>query len=554
MSMMPGLLVAILGKPALVLAAAAAVATGLRRRPAAARHLVWAGALLAVLALPLLSRTLPPLRLPAPLGLVEWRLPVIRSADPESAGDTLGRSGVPGSVRATQPRNRQERGPDAAELIGTWLFAPWLLGVLVLGARRVHGETQVRRILRAGRTLDDPELVHWINRLAASSGMRGPVRLRLSESITSPGVTGVLSPVVLLPAATLAWPRDRLAQVLVHEFAHIVRRDCLLNLVADLAGIVYWCNPLVRSAVRQLRTESERACDDRVIRSGADPGDYAGLLLTLTYAARMEEGLPRAATAMARPHQLESRLLAVLDSRVARDPLPRWMTPALAGVGLLLSLPAAALALDRPFQGHTDLFAAEPDRRGDSLASPASERVPHLIDSARLARSTLRALAGPDSALAALLVVALDRPPHGEEDLVRERAAWALSQTTDDRLVEPLLEALDSADWRIRAYAAWALAPARDPRTTGRLVLMLGHPVWRLRAMAAHALRELADPGVSEAMNAVLTDPAWQVRVQAVEYFARLGGADLPARLLPRLTDRHVAVRHAAEQALTTTR
>jgi HEAT repeat protein len=70
--------------------------------------------------------------------------------------------------------------------------------------------------------------------------------------------------------------------------------------------------------------------------------------------------------------------------------------------------------------------------------------------------------------------------------------------------------------------------------------------------MAAHALRELGDPATTEAMNAALTDPAWQVRIEAVEYFARLGGAGLPERLRPRLTDRHVIVRHAAEQALTT--
>jgi hypothetical protein len=308
----------------------------------------------------------------------------------------------------------------------------------------------------------------------------------------------------------------------------------------------------VRSAVRRLRTESEHACDDLVLRSGAEPGEYAGLLLTLAHAARREEGLPGAATAMARPLELESRLLAVLDTRVARDPLPRWMPPVLAALGLLLSLPAAALAVDQPSQRGPDLLAAEPDRRGDSLAGPASERLPEPIDSTAVSLGAQRALAGPDSALARLLVAALDREPQGEEDLVRERAGWALSQVMGDRLVEPLLDALDSADWRVRSYAAWALAPARDSRATSRLVQLLGHPVWRLRAMAAHALRELGDPATTEAMNAALTDPAWQVRIKAVEYFARLGGAGLPERLRPRLTDRHVIVRHAAEQALTT--
>ena len=553
MTTLPALLVGLLVKPGLVLIGAAAIAAWLRHRPAAARHMVWAGALFAILALPLLSRALPPLRLPASLGIVEWHLPAIpRVESPASAGDISRRSAGGEAIRAQQSQNQLDRGAGAVELTGLALLALWLLGVLVLGVRRILAETRVRRILREGQSLDDPVLVHWVGQVAASSGMRSPVRIRLSEELSSPGVTGVFRPVLLLPASALAWSRDHLSQVLTHEFAHVTRRDCLVNLVADLAGIVYWCNPLVRSAVQRLRTESEHACDDLVLRSGAEPGEYAGLLLTLAHAARVEEGLPGAVTAMARPLELESRLLAVLDTRVARDPLPRWMPPALAAVGLLLSLPAAALAVDRPSQSGQDLLAAEPDRRGDSLAGPASERLPEPIDSTAVSLGARRALAGPDSALAHLLVGALDREPHGEEDLVRERAAWALSQVNGDRLVEPLLDALDSADWRVRAYAAWALAPARDSRATGRLVLMLGHPVWRLRAMAAHALRELADSGTSAAMNTALTDPAWQVRVEAVEYFARLGGSGLADRLRPRLTDRHVAVRHAAEQALTT--
>ena len=553
MTTLPGLLAGLLLKPGLVLVGAAAIAACLRHRPAAARHMVWAGALIAILAQPVLGRALPPLRLPASLGIVEWRLPAIPRAEPPApAGGISRRAAGAETVRAPQSPNQLDRGAEAVKLTGVALLALWLLGVLVLSVRRMLAEIRLRRILRAGQSLDDPVLADWIGRVAVSAGMQGAVRLRLSDEVTSPGVTGVYRPVLLLPTSALAWPRGRLSQVLIHEFAHVTRRDCLLNLVADLAGIVYWCNPLVRSAVRRLRTESEHACDDLVLRSGAEPGEYAGLLLTLAHAARREEGLPGAATAMARPLELESRLLAVLDTRVARDPLPRWMPPVLAALGLLLSLPAAALAVDQPSQRGPDLLAAEPDRRGDSLAGPASERLPEPIDSTAVSLGAQRALAGPDSALARLLVAALDREPQGEEDLVRERAGWALSQVMGDRLVEPLLDALDSADWRVRSYAAWALAPARDSRATSRLVQLLGHPVWRLRAMAAHALRELGDPATTEAMNAALTDPAWQVRIEAVEYFARLGGAGLPERLRPRLTDRHVIVRHAAEQALTT--
>jgi HEAT repeat protein len=83
------------------------------------------------------------------------------------------------------------------------------------------------------------------------------------------------------------------------------------------------------------------------------------------------------------------------------------------------------------------------------------------------------------------------------------------------------------------------------------LIPLLGDSVWRLRAMAAFALRHSLDPRAEAAMRSALNDPAWQVRVEAVEYFGGLGGSSMVARVRPRLDDRHVAVRLAAERALT---
>jgi hypothetical protein len=68
--------------------------------------------------------------------------------------------------------------------------------------------------------------------------------------------------------------------------------------------------------------------------------------------------------------------------------------------------------------------------------------------------------------------------------------------------------------------------------------------------MAAYALMESGDPAAGAAMDAALTDPAWQVRVSAVEYHARLTPFTPSDRLRDRLTDRHLAVRSAAERIL----
>jgi HEAT repeat protein len=284
-----------------------------------------------------------------------------------------------------------------------------------------------------------------------------------------------------------------------------------------------------------------------VLSRGADPEGYARLLLDVARAAG--RGAPAAAMAMAGSRELESRLLAVLDDGVARRPEPARRRWALAGLTLFVALPAAAFTTqDRAPPLHPT--ASEPDRQGNALARPFSERLPEPRES-QVEAGARAALAGPDSALARRLVAALDQAPRHDADLVRDRAAWALARARDGHLVERLLDALADSDWRVQSHAAWALATARDPRAVPRLIPLLDHPVWRLRAMAAYALRESADPRAAAAMAAALTDRAWQVRMEAVGYVVAAGGPEAAERITPRLRDRHPAVRRVAETALT---
>ena len=53
------------------------------------------------------------------------------------------------------------------------------------------------------------------------------------------------------------------------------------------------------------------------------------------------------------------------------------------------------------------------------------------------------------------------------------KARWALSRAVGGHLLQPLRDALDDSDWRVRAYAAWSLAVAGDQGATPRLVALL---------------------------------------------------------------------------------
>ena len=141
-----------------------------------------------------------------------------------------------------------------------------------------------------------------------------------------PMAWGILRPAVLMPAEADEWPIERLRIVLLHELAHVRRRDCLTHLLAQVACAVYWFHPLAWMAARRARAERERACDDLVLAAGTRGSDYAEELLQIARvmrSGRFPAVLAGATLAMAHRSQLEGRLLAILDPRIPRRGLTR---------------------------------------------------------------------------------------------------------------------------------------------------------------------------------------------------------------------------------------
>jgi len=174
------------------------------------------------------------------------------------------------------------------------------------------------------------------------SGVRQRVRLLLDQRCTIPVVWGIFRPRLLLPAEALVWETSQLRSVLLHELAHIRRRDPLAQVVTQVACAIYWFHPLVWVAARRLHVERERACDDLVLAGGVRPSEYAGLLLRMAslHAARWSAS---GGLAMARRSSLEGRLHAVLSDKLDRRGLTRMFTATAILVSAALAVPVAML-------------------------------------------------------------------------------------------------------------------------------------------------------------------------------------------------------------------
>src|SRR5262249_11453331 len=102
-------------------------------------------------------------------------------------------------------------------------------------------------------------------------GIGRPVTLLIHPDKTIPVVWGILRSRLLLPAAARHWSAEQLRSVLLHELAHVKRRDMTVQLLAQLACALHWFNPLVWFAAWRLGVERERACDDLVLAGGVRP-------------------------------------------------------------------------------------------------------------------------------------------------------------------------------------------------------------------------------------------------------------------------------------------
>ena len=162
------------------------------------------------------------------------------------------------------------------------------------------------------------------------------VSVRLSPRIGMPMALGYLRPAILLPESFAAGlTPEQLRLVLLHESAHLERRDDWTTLSERLLRAVFFIHPAVYFIGRQLDREREMACDDWVVAHSGSTQPYAEALARVAELTSLGPA-PLLAAGAGRRKEIFARLEALLDG--ARNRMPAVSAPLVLGAGVLLLL------------------------------------------------------------------------------------------------------------------------------------------------------------------------------------------------------------------------
>jgi beta-lactamase regulating signal transducer with metallopeptidase domain/HEAT repeat protein len=601
------LTIVLLLKATIILLAALGITLMMQQRfSAGARHVVWLVTVAALLLVPVLTVWAPiPLRILPAVSAVDAATPVTsdfapRIVDADNAAanhssaapidEVAPPAGQPASVSAPS---------DTALFMGmgpvTLLLVIWGAVVLAIASSLGFAALTVRRIVNRAEPLDSRDWLDPLFEVSDRLGLEEPPRVLRSEDAKMPFACGVLNPTIVLPAECDNWTLDRRRAVLLHELAHVKRHDLVGHTLGRLACAIYWFHPLVWTAAKNLRSESERACDDLALSCGARATDYAEHLLDIVTSVR-GDATPSVALAMARRKEFEGRMLAILDPELRHSTPSRRQSMTLIGslammvvvIGAAAPAPRApqeiveaappansisasvsSITPDAALPGN-DVEASHPADRFDQDhsdidiphgGSSRAKDVANAIASSGIGVADAIAKAIPKAivdaavrATASVSSASANRQVTSTAsrevllDLVKSQGTTAAGNDERPTLLARVL--LNDANAELRQIAAWGLHEYADgPVASNALATALRRDASsEVREMAAWALHDAEGSGPAfEALVAALRgDSNTQVRAISAWTLGQIGEQSAAEPLTAALSDASVEVRRRA--------
>lgn len=287
------------------------------------------------------------------------------------------------------------------------IFVGWAVIAVVATARLVAGLIRVRKLRRECSAIAPSDLPPALRQTLDETRLTRPMAICRSCAVTVPTAIGFFKPTILIPEWVLKeLSPEELKIILLHECAHLQRRDDWTNLAQKIVRAIFFFHPAIWWIEKRLSLEREMACDDLVLATTANSRAYAECLVVLAEKSAVLRGLAMAQTVIGHAREISLRLAQILN--VNRPGATSVLKPALVvmslfGVLSVVALPDAPILIAFENKQPAPLLAAvETSAWQGAVVTPASVRIESKSETGLSHRTVVRTRA----ALAAKAVVA----------------------------------------------------------------------------------------------------------------------------------------------------
>lgn len=232
----------------------------------------------------------------------------------------------------------------------------------------------MRRLIRDSDRIEDAELQARLSRHAARLGISQAPQLRSSGRVAVGAIVGLHRHWLIINSNWHNWSHDELDSVLLHELAHLLRRDFAWVLISSWVRVLFFYHPLMQLLVRRWRMEQELAADQLAASMMASTKVYGRALASLALRAQSSARLP--GSMLAAEQVCIVRRVTMLRQGSLKPSSYRWswvaVVTALTTIGMmpLSGLRGSMVMVDEP----SDKVVAEEPANGTTRTLTEEQR------------------------------------------------------------------------------------------------------------------------------------------------------------------------------------
>ena len=171
---------------------------------------------------------------------------------------------------------------ETPSIAGYILLGIWIVGIFAMIILVIKSSLRLRTLEKSALPLQNPEVRRLYHRCMEEMGIHRSIPVYSTAFLKSPIIVGLLKPCIYLPIHLISdYNESDMRYMLLHELQHYKHKDAIASYLMNLAGVVYWFNPLVWYALKEMRNDREVACDTSVLKMLEEDAyeDYGNTLI-----------------------------------------------------------------------------------------------------------------------------------------------------------------------------------------------------------------------------------------------------------------------------------